>query len=596
MKKIFLSLAVVALFSSYLWAEKGTKVDVTISYIEGDVEVILAGAKDWLKAKLYGKLKEGDRIRTKLQSNVELKLADGSTINITENSIMDIKELFEKGLTTKSSFKVWMGGVKARFKRLKTRDSEAKFYTPTAVMGLRGTTVWLTVDWEGKTRCGFEEGNGYIYSDKDGEKAVNEGEEANVSLEGDITIISLQMKIVPDVVGKSLDDAKTDIISAGLKVGEIRAEESTKPKDEVLSQYPVAGSEVLANTSVSLVIAIDIPPCVVPDVIGLLKPEAIAKINETGLTLGMVIEKTSDRPKDEVLMQRPNPGTEVKKESLVDIAISKGPPPKVIVPNLIGKTLDEARAILEGGALRLSGIILKKESIIIEEGRIVEQNPNAGDSVDVGSFIQVWIASLPLAEKPPVPNIHSRFTIPGLFVREIPYLILHITPADKKLAPLYLSVMGRLTRFDAPPYLLNLKPPVLSIGVNNIDVSAWFEGGDKKDEVIETPYYDPIAPRILSVKEKKIAENVVRIIVTIEDRESGIKDVTIGGVNATITEDYTQQERRGRTVYIRGTYEKTLNMPKNLTTIPIIIEVEDNAENKRTRTERIPDSPPYPKN
>ncbi|MEW6681038.1 MAG: PASTA domain-containing protein [bacterium] len=243
MKRFFIVLCL-GLFSPYLWAAEEKKGEVSISYIEGEVEVIISPKKDWEKAKLLAKLKEGDRIRTKLQSKAELKLSDGSTINLSENSIMDIKELLEKGLTRKSFFKLWMGGIKARFERLKTKDSEAKFYTPTAVMGLRGTTVWLLVDWEGKTRCGFEKGRGYIYSDKEGERPVAEGEEASVSLEGDITIKTLGIKTVPNVIGKSLTEAKAEITDAGLQVGEIRAEESSEPKDNVLSQYPVGGSEV----------------------------------------------------------------------------------------------------------------------------------------------------------------------------------------------------------------------------------------------------------------------------------------------------------------------------------------------------------------
>gem|GEM_PF-3760935 len=589
MKK-FLIILWVGLFFPYLWigAEEEKKGEVIISYIEGDVDVFLFGKKDWEGAKLNQKLREGDRIRTRLQSKAEIKLKDGSTINISENSIMDIKELFEKGLTKKSSFKLWMGGIKARFERLRTKDSEAKFYTPTAVMGLRGTTVWLLVDWEGKTRCGFEKGSGYIYSDKEGEKPVGEGEEAFVSLEGDITIKRLEMKTVPDVVGKSLTSAKADITGAGLKVGEVRSEESTEPPDTVLSQYPKAGEKLPANTPVSLVVASPIPPVLVPDLIGLSKEEAIARINEAGLVLGIVIEEASERPKDEVLKQRPMPGVEVKKGSPVDIAVSKGPSPKVLVPDLIGKTKEEAIVILEGVGLRLSGAILKKESVIISEGRIVEQKPRKGEEANLGGFVQIWIAIPPLVEKPPIPTIHYRFSIPGLFINEIPYLILNITPSDKKWAPLYLQVMERLTKFDNPPYILNFKPPVMAIGVNKISISCWFENGNKATEVIETPYYDPYSPKILSVK-PIIGEKKIKVIV--EDRESGIKSVRIGGADAGAPTDYTKEERAGMNVYTRGTYEGIIPIVSaNRPTIPVIIEVEDNAGNKRERKEMIPEA------
>ncbi|MEW6103918.1 MAG: PASTA domain-containing protein [bacterium] len=584
--KNLLAILCVVFLCPYLWAEiREKKGEVTISYIEGDVETLLAGKNAWEKAKLNQRLTMGDRIRTKFSSKAELKLSDGSTISLSENSIMDITELLEKGLTTKSGFKLWMGGIKARFERLKTKDSEAKFYTPTAVMGLRGTTVWLLVDWEGKTRCGFEEGSGYIYSDKEGERPVNENEEAEVSLEGDITIKTLGMKTVPNVVGKSLTEAKTDITDAGLNVGEIRAEESDQPKDNVLSQYPVGGSEVLANTSVNLVVASEIPPCVVPDVIGMQKADAEKAIVEAGLTLDIVIEQASTKPENEVLKQRPNPGTEVKKESPVDLMISKGPPPKVIIPDLIGRSIEEARGMLEGVGLRLSGIILKKESAIIEEGKIAEQKPSAGEEVEEGSFVQVWTAIPPLVEKPPIPTINSQWTISGLFVSEIPYLVLNITPIE--WSPLFLSVMGMLTRFDNSPYILRFKPPVMSIGVNKINVSAWFEGGDRRNEVIETPYYDPLPPKIVSVR---VIKGSVRIRVVVEDRESGIKNVKIEGESISAIEG-TQEERKGINVWTRGTYEKAIIIAKDApATIPIKIEVEDNAGNKRQRTEKIPEA------
>lgn len=586
MKRCFLMVCVLGLFPLWIKGE-----EITISYIEGEVEVLHVGKKDWEKAKLYGKLKEGDRIRTKLQSKAELKLADGSTINISENSIMDIKELFQKGLTKRSQFKLWIGEIKARFKRLKTKDSGVKFYTPTAVMGLRGTTMWLFVDWEGRTRASFEEGHGYIYSDKEGEKPIFEKQEAEVSLEGDIIIKPLEMKTVPYLVGKMLEDAKADIVSAGLKVGQIGASESTQPPDTVLSQYPKGGEKVLANTPVSLVVAIPGSPCIVPDVIGLLKGVGETEINKAGLILGNVIEEASDEPKDTILKQRPNPGTKVKKGSPVDIIISKGPQKKVIVPSLIGETIERAKEVLGEIGLKLSGIILKEESKIIEEGRIVKQDPAPGSLVNFGSFVKVTIA-IPISKKPPIPTINYNWTIPGLFVNEIPTLILRITPEGGE--PLFINIMGRLERFEKPPYILNFKPPVMRTGVNEINVSCWFENGEKASSIIPSPYYDPIPPKVISVKLKK-TEGAIRINVVVEDNESGINYVKIEGEDAGSPRDYIKEERLGRDVYIRGTYEKVITIDFIRPTISINIEVGDNAGNKRTRVERIQDSPPpYP--
>jgi len=586
-RKKFLILFLVTSFLSPLWAKEEKVGFVVVSYIEGDMEVLLKGEKDWRKVKLNQKLSEGDRIRTKFASKGELKMSDGSTISISENSIFDIKKLFEKGLIRKSGFKLWIGNIKGRFKRLKTKDSYCEFYTPTAVMGLRGTEFFLSVDWDGRTKVGFKKGSGYVYTDKEGKKPISEKEEAEVSLEGDITIKKFEMIKVPRVIEKNIDDAKKILIDLGLKAGVIRAEESEKPKDIVISQYPSEGYEVLPNTEVNLIIAQEIPPIAVPDLIGKTKDQAELEITGLELVVGMVVEIESNYPKDMVIKQRPGPGTNVKKGSLVDIAISKGPKPKVTVPNLIRKTVEEAKMILEKIGLKLSGIILNKPTLDIEEGRIVDQRPSAGEEVDYGSYVQVWKAVAPPKEKPPIPKIHYRFSIPSPFINEICYLLIHITPADKKWAPLYLSIDGRLTKFDSPPYNINFRPPVMSMGINRFNVSAWFEGGEKAEEIIDSPYYDPIAPRIVNVK---IIKEKIRV--DIEDRESGINRVKIIGVPVSISEG-AQEERGGRMVWTRGEYEKTFVISKDSPPdIKIVIEVEDNAGNKRTRTEIIPDVPP----
>ncbi|MEK9148497.1 MAG: PASTA domain-containing protein, partial [Candidatus Desantisbacteria bacterium] len=398
MKKLLVVLGVALVLGQGLWAAEKKEGKVTISYLEGEVEMLKKQEKNWKKAKLYTELSAGDRIRTLLSAKCDLKLSDGSIINIKENSIMDITQLLEDGEKTNSSFKLWMGEIKARIQRLKTKDSSMSFHTPTAVMGLRGTTVWLNVDWRGRTRCGFTEGHGYIQTDKEGERDVNEGEEADGSLEGDIEVRETEQSIVPNLIGMQLSDARSAVAAAWLVVGQIMAEESTKPQDEVLSQDPKQGISLPKYSEVNVVVAISVSPIVVPDLIGMTKAGAEAKIAEENLVVGSTFEDYDEIiPINTVMKQNPQPGIEVKEGASVDLLISKGPYLKSIVPNLLGKTISEAIALLEAENLNL-GQVVEMKTDKVAEGRIADQEPSAGTLVKQGSSVKVWKA-VPIPEQ-----------------------------------------------------------------------------------------------------------------------------------------------------------------------------------------------------
>ncbi|MDI6752465.1 MAG: PASTA domain-containing protein [bacterium] len=646
MKNFLVVLGAILVLGQGLWAAEKKEGKITISYLEGGVEVLKKQEKDWKKAKLYVELSAGDRIRTLLSAKCDLKLSDGSIINIKENSIMDITQLLEEGAKTNSSFKLWMGEIKARVQRLKTKDSSMSFHTPTAVMGLRGTTVWLTVDWRGRTRCGFTEGNGYIYTDKDGEKAVNKGEEAEVSLEGDIEVKRTEQITVPNLIGMQLSEAKTAVTTARLVIGQTRAEESTKPQDEVLSQDPKPGISLPKYGEVNVVVAIPIPPIVVPDLIGMTRASAEAKIAEERLAVGSIFEDYDEIiPINTVMKQNPQAGIEVKEGASIDLLISKGPYPKSIVPNLLGKTISEAETLLTNAKLNL-GQVLEIKRDMVAEGRIVDQEPNAGTRVKQGSFVKVWKA-VPVPEqrvrvpnligmdiekakakikaeglklgnitkkasderggtvwkqdptagteviletavdltvtKPGKPVIHYQFSTAEKFVTEIPSLNLHITPNNPNWAPLSLNIAGRLIKLSAPPYYTTYKPAGVSIGNNVIRVSAKFEEGEEVTEEITMPCYDPISPTIVSVS--KVRKGVMRL--TVRDKESGIKNVRVAGrLVAPISG--TQEKRAGLDLYIEAVYE--IEIPSNFSSPTIKIEVTDNAGNKK---EKNVDEAPY---
>jgi hypothetical protein len=60
---------------------------------------------------------------------------------------------------------------------------------------------------------------------------------------------------IPNIVGKTLSQARRILEHAGFDVGDVRKEVSSQPKDTILSETPLAGTGALPGRNVNLVIA-----------------------------------------------------------------------------------------------------------------------------------------------------------------------------------------------------------------------------------------------------------------------------------------------------------------------------------------------------
>jgi eukaryotic-like serine/threonine-protein kinase len=126
----------------------------------------------------------------------------------------------------------------------------------------------------------------------------------------------------------------------------------------------------------------------VPDVAGFDAPAATRAITDAGLTPAQR-EQASDTVQIGVVIgTQPEAGTEVAKESTVTILISSGPA-ETTVPNVVGKTLEEAQALLEqeGFAVTTEEVDSDKEI-----GTVVRQAPKAGTQVGSGDTVTLFVS------------------------------------------------------------------------------------------------------------------------------------------------------------------------------------------------------------
>lgn len=125
-----------------------------------------------------------------------------------------------------------------------------------------------------------------------------------------------------------------------------------------------------------------------PDLIGKTVADAKAALGELGdFRISYDESHSDDSPAETVIAQAPDPGRTLAPGSLVLLGISLGPEPQQTMPDLAGRTEEEARkglADLRYSAVQFTQVVDRKNA-----GRVVEQTPEAGAAVGEDTEIRL---------------------------------------------------------------------------------------------------------------------------------------------------------------------------------------------------------------
>jgi serine/threonine-protein kinase len=143
----------------------------------------------------------------------------------------------------------------------------------------------------------------------------------------------------------------------------------------------------------------------VPRVLGLPVADATARLAGADLEVSVGAGRYSLQvPAARILQVQPPPGTVVRTGTKVTLTPSLGPRP-VPVPDLVGKTVPEARDLVREAHLGL-GKRKPRFSDRFPEGRIIHQSEPASGRAPQGSEIDVVVSKGPTPE--PVPKVVGR--------------------------------------------------------------------------------------------------------------------------------------------------------------------------------------------
>jgi eukaryotic-like serine/threonine-protein kinase len=190
---------------------------------------------------------------------------------------------------------------------------------------------------------------------------------------------------VPDVVGKSRDDAVATLSDAGLKP-KVFTVHSNRDPNTVTAQDPPAGMKVDKGSRVRINVSSGPQPVSVPYVVGLSFDQASAQLQSAGFAVART-NIASDQPKDTVVAQ--DPTGSAAPNSTVTLSVSKGPKQST-VPDVTNQDEDSATSTLEGAGFKVT---VNREDVNDPglDGIVLSQDPSGGTRAPHGSTVTITV-------------------------------------------------------------------------------------------------------------------------------------------------------------------------------------------------------------
>lgn len=198
---------------------------------------------------------------------------------------------------------------------------------------------------------------------------------------------------VPNLIGK--DTASIAEILDSLKLKLVYS--ATKTDDRysagtVINQNPIPGKIVKPGRRIYVVVSGGEQLIIVPDLLGKSIRDVKFILERNHLQLEEInYEPSENYPPNTVFKQSIEPGSKVKKNTLISLTVSRGRiSDSVEVPNLIGKSIKEAEKLLGESGLKF-GQIEYHASTSILPNTIIDQYPRPGDYVSWGDPVNLFV-------------------------------------------------------------------------------------------------------------------------------------------------------------------------------------------------------------
>lgn len=197
---------------------------------------------------------------------------------------------------------------------------------------------------------------------------------------------------VPDVVGRSLDEAKAvaAALDLPLRVDESRRPDAKVPAGSVLGQEPSAGSATRRQRTVRVWLSSGAHVALAPALVGESQRSAEIRLAQEGFVLGSVAEIRSDAYAPDVVVAQDPPPSSTTAE--IRLLVNRGEDRAAyVMPDVIGVSGDRVSELLRARGFRVS-ITAQAAAASVPPGVVVRQTPSGGYQVHPGDAIALEVS------------------------------------------------------------------------------------------------------------------------------------------------------------------------------------------------------------
>ncbi len=193
-------------------------------------------------------------------------------------------------------------------------------------------------------------------------------------------IISDEMVNVPDITGKTVEQARQELRKRDLEITVVAQEFSEEVgRGKIITQDPAPGSRIKVNQQIRVVVSGGSQAVIVPLYVEKSLEQATVDLRQKGLARGPVSQIHDRRyPAGRIIAQNPPAGTMVERNQPVGFLVSQGEPEMIfLMPDLIGRRLEKVLPWLQKAGFKVEDI----RNVYypgLEKGLIIRQNPPGG--------------------------------------------------------------------------------------------------------------------------------------------------------------------------------------------------------------------------
>lgn len=198
---------------------------------------------------------------------------------------------------------------------------------------------------------------------------------------------------MPSLLGMPQEEAVSRIADTGLTLSRINLVKDARFREgTVVAQMPEAFTQAKIGRDVILYVAATVEKTTMPDLKGIDLKDVAFKLAAERLPVG--IQAHAYHPAIEanhIIATNPTPGSEVPRDTQVDLLVSRGPRPlDYVMPDLIGMTEQQVRQKFEKSPFTLT-FNREKTTQSAWKNKVMSQEPPPGEKLSAQAAVKLNI-------------------------------------------------------------------------------------------------------------------------------------------------------------------------------------------------------------